>query len=236
MRSFSRNVAWSLVPSVAALSCVVACSKDKPAETGGYQQGQVQPGPYPAGGATGQPVPAPSAGATYGAMGGAGPVTPTTPGAGAGGAPTTAPSASAGRAGSAQLIDPAAASVVQPIINDLAKQHTVAGSKPVGSPLVGNFQTGQTLEGQVQLQPQKCYTIVATALPPVTELNLQLVAVSVIPNVAPILAADSDTGTTAVIGKKPNCYKWPFPLPAPAKVVAQVTAGSGLAAIQVYEK
>jgi hypothetical protein len=156
--------------------------------------------------------------------------------AGSGGAPTTAPTASAGRAGSAQLIDPAAASVVQPIINDLAKQHTVAGSKPVGSPLVGNFQTGQTLEGQVQLQPQKCYTIVATALPPVTELNLQLVATSVIPNVAPVLAADSDTGTTAVIGKKPNCYKWPFPLPAPAKVVAQVAAGSGLAAIQVYEK
>jgi hypothetical protein len=134
------------------------------------------------------------------------------------------------------VIDPAAASVVQPLVNQLAKSFTVAGAKPVGSLLAGNFQTGQTLEAQVQLQPQKCYTIVATALAPVSELNLQLVATTPLPNVSPVLATDSETGPTAVIGKKPNCYRWPFPLPAPAKVVLQVTGGSGLAAVQVYEK
>jgi hypothetical protein len=134
------------------------------------------------------------------------------------------------------VIDPAAATVVQPLINQLAKSFTVAGAKPVGSPLAGSFQTGQSLEGQVQLQPQKCYTIVASGIAPITELNVQLVATTPLPNLSPVLATDNDSGPTAVIGKKPNCYRWPFPLAAPAKVVLTVAAGAGLAAVQVYEK
>lgn len=220
-----------------ALVLAGACSHDKPPEAGGYQQGQVQYGQAGMGMA-GQAGAAYGAGGSIGApvgYGQAGAVTAPPP---AGGAPTTLPPSTTGAAGAAhaQVIDPGAATMVQPIINELAKQYTVAGSKPVGAPLVGNFQAGQTLEGQVQLQPQKCYTVVATALPPVTELNVQFVAVTPIPNVTPVLAADSDNGPTAVIGKKPNCYKWPFPLPAPVKVVAQVVSGSGLAAVQVYEK
>ncbi len=45
-----------------------------------------------------------------------------------------------------------------------------------------------------------------------------------------------DSGPNAVLGRKPNCYKWALPLPAPAKVVLQVPAGSGLVAAQLYEK
>jgi len=150
--------------------------------------------------------------------------------------PPTAAAGAAARGGSAQVIDPAAATIAQPLINQLAKSAIVAGAKPVGSLLAANFQTGQTLEGQVQLQPQKCYTIVATGIGPITELSLQLLATTPLPNLSPVLATDNDTGANAVIGKKPNCYRWPFPLPAPAKVVLQVTGGSGLAAVQVYEK
>jgi hypothetical protein len=218
---------------------IAACGKDKEAETGGYQQGQVQYGQqtYPGGGQAGMA----GLGGQVAAPPGYGQTPAPLPAGGtaAGGAPTTAPPVAPGAAaagGRAQVIDPAAAAIVQPMLNELAKSFTVAGMKPVGSPLVGSFQTGQSLEGQVQLQPQKCYTIVATALAPVTELNVQLLATTLLPNVNPVLAADSDTGPTAVIGKKPNCYRWPFPLPAPAKVVAQVTGGSGLAAVQVYEK
>ncbi len=237
MRSASRPMFLSgLLASALGLTVVVACGSDKPAETGGYQQGQA---PTAGVGGAYQAPPGYGAGGTAAVAGAA-----AIPGAGA-------PAAVAGAAGlplpgatgtpgatgaTAQTIDPAAGAVVQPIINELAKQHTVAGAKPLGSVLVGNFQAGQTLEAQVQLQPQKCYTVVATALPPVTELNVQFVAISPIPNVAPVLATDSDTGTVAVIGKKPNCYKWPFPLAAPVKLVMQVTAGSGLAAVQVYEK
>jgi hypothetical protein len=77
---------------------------------------------------------------------------------------------------------------------------------------------------------------VATALPPVTELNVQITLVTPLPNLNPVLAVDSELGTTAVVGKKPNCYKWEMPLGTPAKVVLQVVSGSGLAAAQVYEK
>jgi hypothetical protein len=135
-----------------------------------------------------------------------------------------------------QQIDPAAAAIVQPVLNELAKTHTVAGSKPLGSPIVGNFGTGQSLESAIQFQPQKCYSVVATSLPPVTELNVQFVAATPLPNLTPVLATDSDTGPTAVVGKKPNCYKWALPFPAAVKVVVQVAGGTGLAAAQVYEK
>jgi hypothetical protein len=236
----SRIAPGSLALSLVGFVLAAACAHDKQPETGGYQQGQVQYGQQTYAGASygAQGYAMGGAGGQYGASPGYGQVTPPAAGSvgGTGGAalPPTSPPAASG--GLAQVIDPGAAAMVQPILNQMAKSFTVAGSKPVGSLLVGNFQTGQTLEGQVQLQPQKCYTIVGTALPPVTELNLQLVAVTPLPNLNPVLATDSETGPTAVIGKKPNCYKWPFPLPAAAKVIAQVSAGSGLAALQVYEK
>lgn len=244
MSSVSRWVRVSCAISFGVPLAVVACSHDKPAETGGYQQGQTQPTGYPVAGYGGQPgVVATTPGGAYGAPTGYGQPTATVPApTAAGGVPGTLPQPTPSAAGaaavgtSAQPLDAAAASVVAPVMNGLAKSETVAGAKPVGAPLVANFQTGQTLEGQVQLQPNKCYTVVATALPPVTELNIQLLAATVIPNLNPVLAIDNDTGPSAVLGRKPNCYKWAFPLPAPAKVVIQVAAGSGLAAAQIYEK
>lgn len=203
----------------------------------GYPPTGYPPTGYPPAGQTppagwgGQPGTQPGTWGTppSGGVGGA-PLPPPT------GTPTTPPPAGAAGAGSAQPIDPAAAAVVQPVLNELARTHTVAGAKPLGSPLAGSFQTGQRLEGQIQLQPQRCYTVVATALPPVTEINVQIVAATPLPGLTPVLATDSDTGATAVVGKKPNCYKWAFPVAAPAKVVVEVAGGSGLAAAQVYEK
>ncbi|MFZ5889853.1 MAG: hypothetical protein ACOY0T_02205 [Myxococcota bacterium] len=255
MWSVSRWVCLSCAVSLGVPVSVVACKSDKPAETSGYQQGQTgyPAAGYPGAGYPGQVGTQPGVGGAYGAPGGYGQPTPTTtattplPPGGVAGAPGTVPTtvptvgtptggAPGGAGGSAQALDAAAATVVAPVLNELAKAQTVAGSKAVGAALVGNFQTGQTLQGQIQLQPNKCYTVVATALPPVTELNVQLLAATVIPNLNPVLATDSDTGPTAVLGRKPNCYKWAFPLPAPAKVVIQVAAGAGLAAAQIYEK
>ena len=128
------------------------------------------------------------------------------------------------------------------ILNQLATQHSMPGAKPIGSPLTGNFQTGQGTEAQFQMQPGKCYTVVAAGAPTVTELNFQLVAVPM-PGLplppgagAMVLAQDSDTGSQAVIGKKPNCYKALAPIATPAKVVMTVAGGGGPAAAQVYEK
>jgi hypothetical protein len=86
------------------------------------------------------------------------------------------------------------------------------------------------------MQPGKCYTVVGAGMPTVTQLDLQLVAQTPIPGMAPVIAQSSTQGSQAVIGKKPDCYKWAWPVGAPVNVVVKVTAGSGYAAAQVYEK
>jgi len=134
-------------------------------------------------------------------------------------------------------IDPSLATAVQPILTQLAASKAPAGAKPIGSLMAANFQTGQQLEAQVQMEPGKCYTVVGAGLPPtVTELDLKLVAVTPLAGMAPILAVDNTTGVQAVLGEKPNCFKWAWPIPAPVKVVVTVTGGSGLAAAQLFGK
>jgi len=134
-------------------------------------------------------------------------------------------------------LDPAAGAVAQPLLNQLAATTAPAGARPVGSALVGNFQQGQVLESQIQLQPGKCYTVVAVGMPPgITEVDVQFVSVSPLPGLAPVLAQDNATGYQAVLGAKPDCYKWSLPMAVPVKLVLTVRGGSGLAAAQVYEK
>ena len=225
---------------VSSTALAVACARDKEPETP-YAQGQVgyagfggEPGYYSQGGAAGGDPYAQYAGTPGVPYAGTSGVPDPYAVAGAGGLPGTPEAAPA--TPYATPIDASAASIVQPVLTELARAHTVAGAKPLGSPLVGNFQTGQKLEGPIQLQPNKCYTVVASSLPPVTEINVQLVAATPLPTLSPVLAVDDDTGLTAVVGKKPNCYKWALPLPAAAKIVLTVTGGAGLAAAQIYEK
>jgi len=147
------------------------------------------------------------------------------------GMPPTQPSAPL-----ATPIDPSAAAAVQPVLSQLASTKAPAGAKPIGSVMAANFQTGQALEAQVQMEPGKCYTVVGAGVPPVTELDLKLVAITPMAGMAPILAVDNTTGLQAVLGEKPNCFKWAWPIAAPVKVVVTVTAGSGLAAAQLFGK
>jgi hypothetical protein len=125
---------------------------------------------------------------------------------------------------------------VQPILAQLASTKAPAGSKPVGSVMAANFQQGQALEAQVQMEPGKCYTVVGAGVPPVAELDIKLVAVTPLAGMAPILAVDNTTGMQSVLGEKPNCFKWAWPIAAPVKVVVSVTSGSGLAAAQLFGK
>ena len=172
----SRSTFFATRTSLALLSCallpaaVFGCKKDDQAGMqGGYQ-------PYqPMAGAGGMP----------GAQAGA-PATQAGGSAGAGGtlAAPTGPIA--------QKLDASAAVAVKPILDQAAKDNTQPGAKPIGETLVGNFGTGQSLEAQIQLQPNKCYTVVATALPPVTEVNVQLVLLTLLPGMSPVLAVDQD--------------------------------------------
>jgi hypothetical protein len=208
---------------------VLACKKnDGEAANGGYVQGQA--------------APAGAAGMAPGVQGGAGGA----PVVAAGGAPAAGASAVAGGApatgGAAagplpQRLDPAAAAAVTPALLELGKKEVQPGAKPIGEALVGNFGQGHSLEIPIQLQPNKCYSVVAMGLPPVTEIAVELQLTTIIPGMAPVLAVDQETGPTAVLGRKATCYKWMFGvIPAPAKVVVKVTGGSGLVAAQAYEK
>lgn len=154
--------------------------------------------------------------------------TPTTP------PPVPVATAQAGPV--ATPVDPAMAAAATPLLQPLANQHIEAGAQPMGAAIAGQFQQGQSLEHQIQMQPGKCYTVVAAGAPPIAELTLQLVPVMPLPGMQPVLAQDQDTGATAVIGKKPNCFKWAFPAPAAMKLIMTVTSGQGVAAAQVYEK
>ena len=220
-----------------AVAVAGACKKnDGEAAPGGYVQGQVGVGAAAGAGPTAAPgqggapatTPVPAAAGVPG-VAGAAPVTTGVPGT------PTAPQAPTGP--NAQRLDASATAAVAPILAALQKDNVQAGAKPVGDTVVGNFGQNQTLEFPVQLQPNKCYTVVAAGLPPITEVNVQLQLTTVLPGMSPVLAVDSDRGVTAVIGKKGSCYKWQLGvIPAPGKVVVQVPSGSGLVVAQVYEK
>jgi hypothetical protein len=152
-------------------------------------------------------------------------------------APTTSTggAAPAGQPAPCQEVDAAAAAPAQPIITSLASSSVPPGAKPVGAVMACMFQQGQQLSRQVTMQPGKCYTVVGAGAG-VTELDLQIVAVTPIPGMAPVLAQDQETGPQAVVGKNPNCYKWALPMPGTVAVVMTATAGAGLAAAQVFEK
>jgi len=111
------------------------------------------------------------------------------------------------------------------------------GAKAVGTVVAGNFQQGQVMETQVQMNPGKCYTVVGAAVPTVQNLDIELVPLMPVPGLAsPVMAADQTQGPTAVVGAAPNCFKWALPVGGPMKVVLRVSAGQGMAAAQVYEK
>jgi hypothetical protein len=149
------------------------------------------------------------------------------------GAPAPVVTAQAGP--TATPLDPAAAAAATQAINLVAPQ-SAPGAKPVGSAIAGQFQQGQSLEGQVQMQPNKCYTLIGVGLPPVQNLDIQLAPFVAMPGLpAMVLAADQTVGPNAVIGEKAACYK-SGPIAVPMKVIVTVSQGSGVAAVQVYEK
>ena len=224
----SRHIAMSFLLS--GLGLLAACGEDKPAETG--QPGAVQcpPGQYYDGRFCQVQGAAPGAAAPTGAPTG----TATAPPPGGVALPPGAVATTAAGP-TAQPLDPAAAAAATQLIAPLSAQYVVAGAKPMGSAIAGNFQQGQSLEGQVQMQNGKCYTIIGAGLPPVANLDISLSPLALMPGLpSPILAQDQTVGANAVIGEKTTCYR-PL-IPAPMKVTVTVSQGSGIAAVQVYEK
>ncbi len=148
--------------------------------------------------------------------------------------PAATPAAQpAAAGGAAQEVDASMAAPVQPMLQQLGKTQAPPGAKPMGNLIVANFSApGQSLQKQVQLSANKCYTVVAAGGPGVSEVNLKFVPL--IP-LAPPAAVDNTTGAQATLGPNPNCWKQ-IMFSAPMNLVIEVPQGQGLVGAQIYEK
>ncbi|MEZ4300419.1 MAG: hypothetical protein R3B70_36075 [Polyangiaceae bacterium] len=210
-----------LVPAALLSLVPLACGDSNPQPQD--PSGQNQYGQYPAGQYN------PNQGGQY-PPGQYPPATTTAPPA------QTAPPATTGAAGGqATPMAPAAAMGADVILTGLAQQEA-PGAQPEGTAFAGQFTEGQVLEQPINLQPGKCYTVVAGSLGGVNELDILLQA-QLPPLPAGTVAQDQGTGPTATLGgKAAGCWKYPLPVAAPAKIVLRVTSGSGMAAAKVYVK
>jgi hypothetical protein len=191
--------------------------QQNPYGPGQYQAGQYPPGQYPPGQTT---APYPN---QY----------PTAPQPTTGPQPTATAPASSG--GQATAMPPQAAMGADVILTGLAAQEA-PGAQPEGTAFAGQFQEGQVMEQPINLQPGKCYTVVAGSLGPIQELDIMIQG-QIAPLPPQTFAQDNSTGPTATLGgKAAGCWKNPAPLAIPAKIVLRATRGSGVAAAKVYVK
>jgi hypothetical protein len=135
--------------------------------------------------------------------------------------------------GTAQPMDPNVAGVAGAVLDRVAGS-MAPGMSRQGASMAAFFQTGQTMEQVIPLQTGRCYTVVAAG-PNVRAWDMSLVLVTAPLPVAPVLAHDGATGTTAALGGNGNCFRWNW-LPAQARVIVRVTDGGGVAVAQVYGK
>ncbi|WP_437731688.1 hypothetical protein [Sorangium sp. So ce1335] len=196
----------------------------------GYQPAPQQPAPTPQ-----QPAPQ-QPGATPSAQPGGFPWPFPIPGQTTTGGQQPAPSGTGTgtSSGSASPIDPNFASAATIPLNNLAATEAPGMTKE-GGPIAGQFSAGQTLEQQIQLMPGKCYTILGVGAG-ITELDISLVALTPIPMGSSELARDNLTGANAALGGRGNCFRWSLPVGINAKYIVKATAGSGVAAAQLYVK
>lgn len=119
------------------------------------------------------------------------------------------------------------------------------GMTAEGVPVCGIVPDGQSTSGPLMvLQPGHCYSVLAQALPNVSQIDVQLVSdpSSALPPMLaalagnPVLAVGDSAGVQATLGGKGNCYQWPWPIPWNVKVVVKSKAGAGLVSAQVYSK
>lgn len=121
------------------------------------------------------------------------------------------------------------------------------GMQPEGAPTCSVITEGQsTSSATFMLQPGRCYTILAQALPNVTAIDLQLeldvAGTGAPPALAalagkPLLAVGQSSGVQSAIGaSQAGCYQWPWPAPAPVKVTLTAKMGAGVVAAQVFSK
>jgi hypothetical protein len=120
------------------------------------------------------------------------------------------------------------------------------GMQPEGAPICGVVPEGQSPQSPTfLLQQGYCYTFLGQSLPPVTEVDMELIldlsgGAQLSPGLAAMaqrpLLVDTETGEKAAMATKQSCYVWPWPVPGQARLVVKSRGGSGPVAAQVYKK
>lgn len=131
-------------------------------------------------------------------------------------------------------MDPNAAAAATALLSTVAASEA-PGMQKDGPGVAGQFAEGQVLEGQFQLVPGKCYTLVAAGVG-IQQLDVEMFYTTPIPGLNPSIGKGTPSGATTTMGGKGNCLKPLSPMAAPAKFVVRATKGAGLAAAQLYSK
>jgi predicted small secreted protein len=155
-------------------------------------------------------------------------------------APAAAPAhAAAPAAAPAPAANPAADQAMAAGIAALLKPRAAKeakGMKEDGAPIAGMLSDGGTVDRDMNLMPGKCYTILGTGLPPVTQVNMKISLKIALPMLPPgVLAQSSTTGLNAAIGAGKDCYKTIGPVAIPV-VLSISGTGAGAVGAQVYIK
>lgn len=113
-------------------------------------------------------------------------------------------------------------------------QANAPGMRADGQPVKLQLSQGQTAEGQVTLQPGKCYTLVGASMPGVLDVAVQ--ATFPAPMQQQVLGQNEGTGPMPVVWPKEKCYRSSLPMAAPIRIAITMRSGSGMVAIQPYSK
>jgi hypothetical protein len=108
-----------------------------------------------------------------------------------------------------------------------------------GAMLAGTFQEGQVLEQPITIMPGRCYTFIAATTGGIgpQELEIQLVAQSIVPGLVPMMGEQKSAAGKVVLGRGSGCIKLALiPIAVPSKWVIKATRGSGIVAGQAFSK
>jgi hypothetical protein len=113
-------------------------------------------------------------------------------------------------------------------------QQNAPGMRAEGTPVKLTLSQGQTGEGQVTLQPGKCYTLVGASMPGVIDVAVK--ATYPAPMQSNVLGQSMQSGPMPVVFAKDACFKNPAPIGMPVRIEVTMKQGSGQVAIQPYAK
>lgn len=116
----------------------------------------------------------------------------------------------------------------------LQQQHA-PGSSPEGAAISAFAQQGTPLTTAVTFQPNKCYTAIAVASPPVSDVLVEMVANPGAP-FPPTTLTQQAGGAQTVASPQPNCFRNMSPAPVPGLLRVTVRAGAGPILAQLYGK